>query len=271
MKEPNVISTLHDKQDLTKQAGMRQGASTSHDVEMWDRLEKIIDDSDRSISDVLESFPAYVRRINLSRFLMHYELFRMIKDLPGNIVDIGVYRGVSLFAWAKFMEIFNPGDRMRRVYGFDNFAGFDAGFHEKDGRPVESIDKVQGGWNAAPFRKELLAHIDMFHEDSMVPRAKRIVLVEGDVRKTCKAFVEENPGFRVSLLHLDVDLYEPTLAALEAFYPLIIKGGIVVMDEYSFPAWAGETRAVEDYFGKDLPRMTTLPFSSSPAAYFVKE
>lgn len=262
---------LHNEQDLSKQAGMRQGASTDHDLAMWDKIEKIVEDSGRSISDVIESFPAYIRRVNLTRFLAHYELYRKIKDLPGNVVDIGVYRGVSLFSWAKFMEIFHPGDRMRRVYGFDNFAGFDTGFHEKDGRPDPSINKVQGGWNAAPFRKELFEHIDMFHEDSMLPRAKRIVMIDGDVRKTVHDFVEKNPGFRVSLLHLDIDLYEPTLAALQAFYPLMVKGGIVIMDEYSFTNWAGESKAVEDYFGANMPRLVTQDFASSPGAYFIKE
>src|SRR5262245_35597838 len=94
--------------------GQRHGSSTPHDQQMWDRIEDAVKKGHHSLADVLESFPTYIRRVNLSRFLAHYELYRSVKDLPGNIVDCGVYRGVSLFTWAKFLEIFHAGDRTRR-------------------------------------------------------------------------------------------------------------------------------------------------------------
>jgi hypothetical protein len=201
--------------------------------------------------------------------LAHYELYRRIADLPGNIVEIGVYRGVSLLSWAKFIEIFHAGDRTRRVFGFDNFGGFES-IHEKDGEATDRYDKKVGGWNAGPFRDELMQHIDIFHEDSFLPRAKRISIVEGDISKTAPKFVEDNPGLRISLLHLDVDLYEPTLAALKAFYPLVVKGGLVVFDEYGLIDWPGESQAVEEYFGKDQPRIEKFSFASLPGGFFVK-
>ena len=194
----------------------------------------------------------------------------MIKDVPGNIVECGVYRGVGLFSWAKFLEIFHGGDRTRRVFGFDNFAGFTS-LTEMDGPDYPSCNKVEGGWNAAPFYEELKKHIDIFHADSFLPRARRIVLVEGDLAKSAKDFVEQHPGFRVSLLHLDVDLYEPTKAALEAFYPRVVKGGLVVFDEYGLTEWAGESQAVEEYFGDRLPQIEKFPFASLPGGFFVKE
>jgi hypothetical protein len=115
-----------------------------------------------------------------------------------------------------------------------------------------------------------MQHIDIFHEDSFLPRAKRIVMTEGDIRITAQKFVDENPGLRISLLHLDVDLYEPTLAALKAFYPLVVKGGLVVFDEYGLVEWPGESKAVEEYFGADLPTLEKFPFSSLPGGFFIK-
>jgi hypothetical protein len=250
-------------------AANRYGASTSHDEEIWRRLEELIGGGGHKISDILESFPVYARRVNITRFLAHYELYRRIADLPGNIVEIGVYRGVSLLSWAKFLEIFHAGDRTRRVYGFDNFAGFQ-NVHEKDGGETDRYDRKVGGWNAGPFRNELMEHIDIFHADSFVPRAKRIAIVDGDIAVTAPKFVEDNPGLRISLLHLDVDLYEPTLAALKAFYPLVVKGGLVVFDEFGLIDWPGESRAAEEYFGADMPRMEKFPFASLPGGFFIK-
>jgi hypothetical protein len=247
----------------------RYGSSTPHDVQIWERLERAAAKSAVALSDVLESFPVYVRRVNLTRFLAHCELYRRIAELPGSIIEVGVYRGVGLFTWAKLLEIFHAGDRTRRVIGFDNFAGFTS-FDDKDGPQYPNRGKVLGGWSAAQYREELLEHIDIFHEDSFVPRAKRIQLVEGDVVTTAPKFALENPGLRVSLLHLDIDLYEPTLAALKAFYPLVVKGGLVVFDEYGLPEWAGESRAVEEYFAGAMPRIEKFSFASLPGGFFVK-
>lgn len=250
-------------------AAQRYGSSTNHDQEIWQRIEGLVESHNHKISDILETFPVYARRVNITRFLAHYELYRRIADLPGNVVEVGVYRGASLLSWAKFLEIFHAGDRTRRVFGFDNFAGFES-VHEKDGGETDRYDRKVGGWNAGPYRSELMQHIDIFHEDSFLPRAKRIALVDGDVSVTAPKFVAENPGLRISLLHLDVDLYEPTLAALKAFYPLVVKGGLVVFDEFGLIDWPGESRAAEEYFGEQMPRIEKLPFASLPGGFFVK-
>ena len=80
-------------------------------------------------------------------------------------------------------------------------------------------------------------------------------------------FIKDNPGLRISLLHLDVDLYEPTKAALAALYPLVVRGGLVVFDEYALPPWEGETVAADEFLAT-LPGSPTLrkfPFSSQPS------
>ena len=50
---------------------------------------------------------------------------------------------------------------------------------------------------------------------------------------------------------MDVDIYEPSVTVLEQLFPLIVKGGILILDDYKvFP---GETKAVDDYFeGKNI-------------------
>jgi hypothetical protein len=251
----------------------REGSTHPLDEEVWARTETLITEKNHLMRDVLESFPLYARRINLARFLARYELYKMVQDLPGCIFECGVYRGAGLMTWAKILEIFSPGDRMRKVIGFDNFKGFTA-LHEKDGKPMEKRSKVVGGWNPSEFYDELLEHIEIFNMDSYVPRAPRITLVEGDIGETAPQFIENNPGIRISLLNIDMDIYEPTLAALTHFYPYVAKGGIVVLDEYGVDAWGGEAKAFEEYFvsqGLPTPTLKKLSFYSLPGAYFVKE
>ena len=248
----------------------RFGSTHQHDKEISKRIDEAVSRSNRPVSDILDSFTVYVRRIHLTRFLMHYEIYRKIADVPGSIAEIGVYRGAGLLTWAKLLEIYHPGDRLRKVIGFDNFAGF-VDMAPEDGPEEAHVSKVIGGWSAAPYKTELEDHIDIFQDDSFIPRAKRVELVEGDIRETAKDYVERHPGLRLSLLHLDIDLYEPTLAALEALYPCLVQGGVVLIDQYGMSEWPGESKAVEDYFKDARPVIKKMPHSSLPGGYFVKE
>jgi len=47
-------------------------------------------------TEICRNFGIYVRRIFLKRFLAHYELFRQVIELPGDTVELGVYRGTTL-------------------------------------------------------------------------------------------------------------------------------------------------------------------------------
>jgi len=248
-----------------------QGARLPRDLEVWEQLNGLLESNHHSYQHVLETWPSYVRRIHLTRFLAHYELFKQVIDLPGCIVEIGVSRGISFFTWSKLMEIFCPGDRKRKIYGFDSFEGLQ-NFHKEDGKQDPSVGKTVGGYSAATVREEVEALVRITNQDNMVAGVERCALVIGDIKETLPRFLDDNPGFRISLLHLDVDLYEPTKLALEQLYPLVVKGGVVVFDEYGLVPWQGETNAVDEYFRTigEKPLIRKFAFSTGPHGYFVK-
>ena len=66
----------------------------------------------------------------------------------------------------------------------------------------------------------------------------RLELVAGDIRTSASDYARRNPGLRIALLHMDLDLGEPTFAALTALWPRVVAGGIVVFDEYAVPQWS---------------------------------
>ena len=85
-----------------------------------------------------------------------------------------------------------------------------------------------------------------------------------------EADVAARPGFRIALLNMDLDLAEPTLAALEALWPRVVPGGVVVFDEYSVARWT-ESNAVDQFFEEKPVALKTLPWSRTPTAYLVKQ
>lgn len=221
---------------------------------------------------ILRNFPLYARRIVLKRFLAHYELFRQVINLPGDIVELGVYRGTTLLSWANFLEARNIGDRTRRVIGFDNFKGFRK-LDPEDGPVCEKSGKFPGGFDCSDIEEQLDELIGIFDADRFIPQKPRIHLVKGDIEQTVPEFVATQPGTRISLLHFDCDVYAPTLVGLRNLFPLVVSGGVVVFDEYGVDPWAGESKAADEYF-KEIsytPKWQKFDWQAAPSAYFIKD
>src|SRR5262249_21725496 len=166
-------------------------------------LEEHFDRFAISRREIWRNFQLYTRRVFLKRFLAHYELFRQVMHLPGDIVELGVYRGASLLSWANFLEIRNMGDRHKRVVGFDNFAGFGE-LDEKDGAVVPELGKTSGGFDGGAFESQLKDAISIFDADRFIPYKARVELVKGDIERTVPEYVKRHPGLRIALLHFDV-------------------------------------------------------------------
>jgi hypothetical protein len=69
----------------------------------------------------------------LSKLFARYEIFKMVLNLPGDIVDCGVYRGASLFSCENLIKIFAPHSQ-KVVIGFDTFSGFSSNLHIMEDR-----------------------------------------------------------------------------------------------------------------------------------------
>ena len=220
--------------------------------------------------DAVKIFPILARRQWLKRFLAHVELFKLTLDVPGDIAELGVFRGTGLFTWANLLEAYCVGNRTKVVYGFDNWRGFTQ-VAEQDGAALPDIHKVEGGFSPEGFLAELKDAIAIFDSDRFIPWKARIKLVEGDIEQSVPCFAAANPGVRFSLIHFDCDMYGPTKAALREFWPLLSRGGLMLFDEYSIADWPGETKAVDEFLA-DQPGVTlkTLPWNNVPAAYLIK-
>jgi Macrocin-O-methyltransferase (TylF) len=248
-------------------------ASLRHEPERRQRetLERLFASTALSQFEMFRAFPVFTPRYTLARFLAHYEIFKQVVEIPGAIVDVGVYRGASAFTWAKLCEIFCPTDVRKRVYGFDTFAGF-SNLAPQDGQENLADDVRAGGYfGGASVEADLLLAREAMNHDRHLQHLERLELVKGDLAESAPAFVHaQGEGLRIALLNLDADLYEPTRIALEQFVPLLAPGAIIVIDEYAVTTFPGESRAVDEYFTAQFgrrPVMHKFTWHSNPAAY----
>lgn len=176
-----------------------------------------------------------------------YEAARQVidRDIPGDLVECGVYRGGCSMAIALALRSLSVTDRT--IWLYDTFTGMT--------RPTDEDVRIHDGDVALP-RFEASAT----GENSADWCAADLATVRGNMRSTgypddCLRFVvgpveetlrtKEIPE-RIALLRLDTDWYESTRIELEVLMPRLSSGGVLIIDDYNH--WAGSRRAVDDYF-----------------------
>lgn len=195
-----------------------------------------------SLSYLVNNFAKYVRRQELTRFLVRHELFKKILNVKGSIIECGVFSGNGLMTWAQLSAILEPVGFFRRIYGFDTFEGF-PDVSDKDLVGSEDLDWKPGDLKDECY-EDLKRCVELFDMNRFLPQFPKVHLIKGDFLETGEKFLEENPQLLIALLYLDFDIYEPTKKALELFLPRMPKGSILGFDEINNPQWPGETLAL---------------------------
>lgn len=194
----------------------------------------------------------------LSKILSHYELFKMIESLPGAIVECGIFKGSSFARFAGFRDLFGN-SYSHKLIGFDTFGKFPETNFEEDKKYRE--DYINEAGNQSISKDQLFEVLKNKGVDNNVE------LVEGNIITTVPEYLVKNPHLKISLLNLDTDVYEPAVVILKYFWPRVVKGGVLILDDYgTFP---GETKAVDEYFKDKDVKILKFPFAMTPC-YIIK-
>jgi O-methyltransferase len=81
-----------------------------------------------------------------------------------------------------------------------------------------------------------------------------------------ESLIPEKSPESISYMHIDLNSATPTLKALEFFHPKLVKGGVILFDDYGQEEYI-ETKNVIDKFFSDKPGLL-LKFPTSQAVYF---
>jgi hypothetical protein len=220
----------------------------------------------QSLYDHFNGFIISDDRNVFNKMCTRIRLFEQVKELNGDIVECGVFKGSGLLTWLKLVDMYQP-NSIKKVIGFDFFGN-------------EFVDNIVDEVDRETMRQVFSRDTKLDMDDiSLEGIKKKIVssgfkdskydLVKGDISFTSQNYLKDRPGFRISLLYLDLDLDKPTYDTLINFWDRIVDGGCVVFDEYAYHSWS-ESNAV-DRFLKDKNIKLINTHVHAPTAYFIKE
>lgn len=145
------------------------------------------------------------------------------EKIPGDFAEVGVYKGES----ARALHLMGP---ERKLHLFDTFEGF------------ERSDLASERGEAASYTSRHFADTSVRAVLDRIRGGSQIVIHKGVFPETAA----EAEGIRFALVNLDADLYRPTKAALEFFYPRLAPGGVIFIHDHNF-RWEGIKKAVEEF------------------------
>lgn len=177
--------------------------------------------------------------VSRDRCYMLVSFARYASYLQGDFAECGVYKGGTALLLCRVLK--NAGIRAsKKLYLFDSFKGLPKINTEKDqwfsqgqfdGVSVETVEKLLSDF-----------------QDIIDIRC-------GWIPQTFSG-LENN---RYAFVHLDVDLYQPVLDCCQYFYSRLTPCGVLLFDEYAFPAARGEKDAVDEFFADKPESPITLP------------
>lgn len=193
--------------------------------------------------------------------------FNLVKDLPGDIVEIGVFKGSGVASFVKMLEIYNN-NSIKKVIGFDIFNPNNASIILNS---YDNVDKTNMNIVYSRVNESDRTLENVNNNLQKMGIKDKYLLIEGDVASTLPKFIEENRGFRISLLYIDVDIEEPTYNSLKFLWDRIVPGGIIVFDEYEYHKFSESSGA--DKFFKEYNIKYKIYSTNwmAPTAYIIKD
>jgi acyl-CoA synthetase (AMP-forming)/AMP-acid ligase II len=184
-------------------------------------------------------------------------LLESVLPLDGDVAECGVWKAATLIPVGLFLR---QRGISKTAYGFDSFEGLD--------ESVE-IDIEMGG--AREHRKKIGGFSDTSYEE-LVAKVNRyglshsVKLVRGYFNETLGPYADRSFCF----VHLDCVIYESYRQCLDFFYPRLVRGGIILIDEYHDPPWPGCTAAVDEFLAKTREPVETVT-SDNQIKFYIRK
>lgn len=176
-----------------------------------------------------------------------YQVFRNLvanrpSDAPLYAMEIGVYKGGTSYYFSKLGEQYAPG--RLNLFSIDTFEGHSA---------LDLPEGEEGNQKPGHFSETSYESV----RDYLAPFPKTTV-----IQNRIQDAIPQIPDVPFDLIHLDVDIYHPTLFTLEHYKNRLSPNAIIIVDDYSFTSCPGVKEAVEEFLRDNPGRFARFELQS---------
>ena len=233
---------------------------TKNEDSVTTELESILKKTNSS--EILKAPFNFLSRQSVTSMLTRIDLFKMIENVNGSIVECGTHKCNSTFLYYHLSSIFEPYNYNRKIIGFDTFQGI---------KKLSKKDKSSSLNKFSDSNYDLYKKLSKIHDKNRsVGHIEKMELIKGDATKTIPHYVKNNPELIISLLYLDFSTYIPTKVALKHLLPLVPKGGVVCADKLNCSDWQGETIAFKEEVELNKVKLKKFKYDTW-VSYFIVE
>jgi O-methyltransferase len=169
-------------------------------------------------------------------------------DIPGDIVECGVWRGGSAMMAACSLRQLDSTDR--HLYLYDTYDGMplpgeqDVDAFEKKASDLLAECERRPTTSDDPTNYWARVTIEEVRKNMLSTRypEENIKFIKGKVEETIPGTMPE----RISVLRIDTDWFASTDHILRHLFPRLVPGGVLILDDYGY--WKGARKAVDGYF-----------------------
>jgi len=162
--------------------------------------------------------------------------------IEGDFVECGVWRGGSTMA--AIDTLIKAGDKNREIYLYDTYEGMsEPTDHDKvfTGTGADVLMNTSDKNDATSVWCYSALEEVQKNVGTLNYPAKSVHFVKGKVEDTIPQTIPQ----KIALLRLDTDWYESTAHELKYLFPLLVPGGVLIIDDYGH--WEGARKAVDEY------------------------
>lgn len=220
---------------------------------------------DVSSQDFFDAYNQFIMSSDkkvLAKLISKWNFCQKVVEVPGDILELGVFKGSGMFGWLKTNSLCSVNSR--KVHGFDMFSEASL-IATMSGSQKEMMSKL---FEQRGFSHDTSSYDTILADWIVASGFENFELHKGDIFDTLPQFLDSRPGFRAAIVNFDLDTALPTSFAMNLLWERLVPGGVFVFDEYAIDEW-DESDAVDEFIEEKKLKLEYTGLQC-PSAYILK-
>ena len=158
--------------------------------------------------DYENNFLLSCQNSRIAKMLAYYELYKIASKIKGDFVLGGIFRGISTVEFSTFINLFEKSSKQKLIV-FDEFKKF-----PKNNNDLKSSTVIKQMGEKGITKSQLGLVLKN-------KKIKNVEMIKGKITKIVLDYVSSHPKLKISLLNMDIDIFDRELLSLKILYPFV--------------------------------------------------